>query len=197
MFLKMRYVDSWSTTVGAGAGQSYHYNGNSIFDPFAAAGGHQPYGYDQWLAFYSRYRVYGSKISVSFAVQPTLALQQAANLYVVPVTNNSVVSFASLREMPRCRGRMYTPQYARGPARIKHYASTAQIWGVSKATAATNQEFSADMGADPAAPWYWWVRVQGNSEVANVFSAGTTLNYTVILTYYVVLYDRKWLEQSA
>lgn len=39
---------------------------NSVFDPDFSTTGFQPYGFDQWSAFYDRYTVIGCKIRVTF-----------------------------------------------------------------------------------------------------------------------------------
>lgn len=42
------------------------YRANDMFDPEVALGGHQPMGFDQWMALYDHFTVIGSKISVKF-----------------------------------------------------------------------------------------------------------------------------------
>jgi len=39
---------------------------NDLFDPEHAFGGHQPLGFDQWMAHYDHYTVIGAKITVRF-----------------------------------------------------------------------------------------------------------------------------------
>lgn len=39
---------------------------NSLFDPDRSTAGFQPYGFDQWSAFYDKYTVIGAKIKVTF-----------------------------------------------------------------------------------------------------------------------------------
>ena len=63
--VKLRYVDSTATLDAAvGSSSSIVYRANSVYDPYYAAGGHQPMGFDQWAAIYSRYTVLGAKITV-------------------------------------------------------------------------------------------------------------------------------------
>jgi len=57
---------------------------NSLFDPDFSGAGAQPLGYDQWSAFYSRYKVLGVKWKVMFA-QPTSLIES-----IVSVTPNLV-----------------------------------------------------------------------------------------------------------
>lgn len=67
--VKLRYVDELrvSTTLGSANSKSLPYVANGMFDPYFPIGGHQPKGFDQWMAVYSHYNVVGSKISVKLA----------------------------------------------------------------------------------------------------------------------------------
>lgn len=201
MFVKLRYTDIWSFTLATGsAGTNYAYHGNSVYDPYVPIGGHQPYAYDVWLQLYARYRVYGSKITVQVFPQRGVNSDietntNGLNVYVVPVTDNTVVALNSISEMPRCRYRNALSVYPNRPARVKHYASTAQIWGVSKQTVRTNAEFSASTTANPASTWYWWLVVT-RPDNTNGGASPMPINFQVRLTYYVCFYDRIWLAQS-
>lgn len=67
--VKLRYVDELrvSTTLGSSLSKSLPYVANGLFDPYHPIGGHQPKGFDQWMAVYSHYNVVGSKITVKLA----------------------------------------------------------------------------------------------------------------------------------
>lgn len=41
-----------------------NYSANGMFDPNLSASGHQPLGFDQWMAFYNHYTVIASKLTV-------------------------------------------------------------------------------------------------------------------------------------
>lgn len=64
--VKLRYVDSTLTlNPAAGLTQTIAYRANSVYNPYFPAGGHQPMGFDQWAAIYTRYVVVGAKITVT------------------------------------------------------------------------------------------------------------------------------------
>ena len=46
-----------TTITGGLSGTGVNISLNDIFDPNKTGGGHQPYGHDQWTAFYTRYKV--------------------------------------------------------------------------------------------------------------------------------------------
>lgn len=198
-FVKLKY--SWvhnatlGTAVGAQVDTAMH--GNSVYDPEFSTFGHQPYGFDQWAALYQRYRVHGSKAIVHVAPQTvtTAAANNFTTTYLLPVTNSSVLHSQTLSEMPRCRTRTQWVTNVTRPAKLKAYASTAQIFGVSRVTAKTNAEFSAQTTANPLSPWYWWI-VTERADRATAGANAIPMMYRITVIYYVEFYFRTWLGQS-
>ena len=76
--VELKYVDNLIFPGGAGSGVQFHaYRANSIFDPDAAVGGHQPMYMDQLALFYTTYSVLSSTITCKFtnsSFQPWVAL---------------------------------------------------------------------------------------------------------------------------
>lgn len=62
--VRMRYVDAVNLNPAAGAANSNVYAANDLFDPDVSGVGHQPLGFDQWMAFYDHFTVLGSKCIV-------------------------------------------------------------------------------------------------------------------------------------
>lgn len=64
--VKLRYVDELriTSTIGNSNTQSVPFVANGLFDPYYPIGGHQPKGFDQWMAVYNHYNVLGAKINV-------------------------------------------------------------------------------------------------------------------------------------
>lgn len=61
----LTYCGEHVTSVGAsGAVGNFQYALNSVYDPYVTAGGHQPMGFDQLMAFYQFCRVYAAKVTV-------------------------------------------------------------------------------------------------------------------------------------
>lgn len=53
---KMAFKYSDTVTIDADSGANfvyYAYSCNGMYDPQVAVGGHQPYGFDQYMAFYN------------------------------------------------------------------------------------------------------------------------------------------------
>jgi len=64
--VKLRYVDELRLVSNVGSSNTYSvpFTANGMFDPYFPLGGHQPKGFDQWMAVYNHYNVVGAKINV-------------------------------------------------------------------------------------------------------------------------------------
>ncbi len=64
--VKLRYVQeiTLTTPTTTGLSTSLPFVANGCYDPFYPIGGHQPKGFDQWMAVYANYNVLGSKCSM-------------------------------------------------------------------------------------------------------------------------------------
>jgi len=77
MITKLVYKDNINLT-GVNPTDFAVWNGrlNSLYDiDYAIVNGHQPLGYDQWGAFYQKYRVYKAVVSVTFINNSTTGVQ--------------------------------------------------------------------------------------------------------------------------
>lgn len=54
-------------SLGSIVTSAHEFRLNSPYDPYYSGGGHQPRGFDQWAAFYRRYRVTQAKLSFQCA----------------------------------------------------------------------------------------------------------------------------------
>lgn len=64
--VKLRYVQEITLTTPSttGLSKSLPFVANGPYDPYYPIGGHQPKGFDQWMALYSNYNVLGSKCTM-------------------------------------------------------------------------------------------------------------------------------------
>lgn len=73
------------------------YRANSLYDPYVGLGGHQPRGFDQLIALYSRFIVYKSKIRVQFISQAA-AGTLGTNSYVALATISGGGTFPEMND---------------------------------------------------------------------------------------------------
>lgn len=93
---KLQYCDVLDLTAVAGTPALYQYRLSSLFDPDLTSIGHQPMWFDQLAAVYTRYRVLGAKITVTF-IPPHVNDTEANDKgpYLVGITTSESSTFAS------------------------------------------------------------------------------------------------------
>lgn len=77
--VRMRYATRLNLDPPAsGAPVHNGFLANGMYDPNTAFGGHQPMGFDQWMAVYNHFTVLGSKITVRYVPNTTTAFAPIA-----------------------------------------------------------------------------------------------------------------------
>lgn len=165
------------------------YRGNSIFDPDFGTGSTKAQGYDQWAAFYRRFRVIASKIELWIDGNSS----NETGLIIVPLnTNSSITTPKQAIELSMNNiatlGRLDT----NGSQYLKSYQKTSKMIGVPEIAPYIERDYSAAFGNNPNRAWYWHVfayDARGTAQAVNI-----TINTKI--TYYVELYDRETLVNS-
>lgn len=142
---RLVYVDNVTIDVPSTGLYTFHsFRVNSIYDPDSTGFGHQPYGHDELAKLYKRYRVTGSKITVT-------AMPGAGNSNFamgIKQTNSSVIATSPLilQEQPGFRYRLFgngtqtpTPRIT-SKWSLKKYAGRAMMDDI----------YAADFGVTPA-----------------------------------------------
>lgn len=180
--VKMKYAQNFNTAVGTA--YNWQMNLNSIFDPDATGGGHQPYGHDQLAVLYNRYRV----ISCSYVLT---AYSGSTGICYGCMPANDIKTFGSvseLRENPRAR---FTTQYPGGSStKIVGKVYLPAITGRSKNQYMSDDRYMAVFGASPQE------QIVLNMAALDLAEAGTNINWTVTLEYTVECFDVRPLAQS-
>lgn len=163
--------------------QVYYFRGNSLFDPDFSGIGGQPTGLDQWANFYNKYKVYASKIQVTFLAAATTAPSGNCMVSVTPTTNDSYIpDYSVIPTIPYSRTRMLTPVSAGGnPVYIKNYIGTKKVTGDNS----LDDLYESDIGNNPSSEWYWMIRGDTVDQTTNV-----SIDIQVTVTYYCELFDR-------
>jgi len=89
----MRYVESFNIASTTGSLATYEWGANDLFDPNITGGGHQPYGFDQWVGtFYNKATVMKSQIHAHVASNGVPIL---FGVYFARSTASSTISTAT------------------------------------------------------------------------------------------------------
>jgi hypothetical protein len=184
--IKMRYVSDIVLNPAAGSTASYVYSCNGMYDPDITSTGHQPMGFDQWMAFYQHYTVLGSKLSCSFASSNADLTTGAAIVGVAQRATSTAVSTNSstLRERPNTRWRYLRPLYSGQRTTVTSRFSARKFFGKPKGGVLTEIDLKGNASSNPAEEAYWHIFAAGVQDTydAGVISVNITLSFVAMLT---------------
>lgn len=161
----------------------------SMYDPRYAASGNQPLGFDQWAAFFQRYRVYGLGWEVC-AINK--ALNVATDVWVITKSNSTATSGTDLlAEKTNIHKIVGLSGGGAAIKCLKGYSSVARAWGLKKSAIQTDEDFQALTSANPAKMAYLQIYSQGTD-----MSSSYDVQFRVRLTFYCEFFDRVQLNQS-
>lgn len=144
MEVTLKYASNLTIVTTTGLAYDHQYNLNSIFDPDRTGTGHLPLAYNQWSAFYSRYRVDGARVRVSWLNSSSLG--QMCSI----VGSNNTPSLTSPElaiENPLSLSRGMAQNQ---PAVIlTRYYNLANVAGVTRIVYNADDRFQAPFGSSP------------------------------------------------
>lgn len=187
---KLRYNHNFSVTTISGVPRLTVYRLNSVYDPEYATGGAQPLGFDQWATLFSRYKVYGSKLTLKFH-NMNAGVGGLARICLVPTLQAAALTASDIAEAIEQPYAKNTIQGWYIPAKLSSYMSVEKILGLNKKTVEIDTGFSALVTDNPGNEAFWHIYVQ-SADPAVV----ATYWLTVTITYYVEFYDRRPLDRS-
>lgn len=192
LFVKLNYSDLYTGTSTTGSVINQQFRGNSVFDPDRTGTGHQPYSLDQWAAMYGTYRVHASSIEIRMLPTNTTTIQTANwQMSVYPAANYTAGDTPIVvTELPYAKSKIGNV-YDTDKMLIKHYMSTAKIFGVDKKAIGVEDNYSALISANPVDTWDWVVDFCTADQATT-----STVLFQAKLTYYVSFEDRKTIAQS-
>lgn len=193
--VKLAYIGTYNLQSNLGVTIPQIFRGNGAYDPDYTGAGGQPTGYDQWSAFYAKYRVIASSVSVKFVSQSSTAVSYSSICYVVP--SKQIYSPGSITAKE-----LITNKYARyrinasssgsdAVSNVRHYISTKKITGTPEDK---DEHYTAAVTTTPAEEWYWSVGVVPLNYA--VSSTDVSVHALVTVNYYIEFFDRKLINDS-
>lgn len=187
---RLKYFDqvSLNPTVGSNV-STYSYKCNDVFDPDAQLGGHQPMGFDQYMAIYGRFRVVASKCSCIFLANDSTSLNSSAVCGILRTTSNSFPgSISVVVENDSCVYRAIQLGDTSRPISIKYNTKKSQ--GIKNIM--DNIELSGTSTGSPAIQDFYQIWIAN----ANPSNDAEPVDIQVQLTYWVVFSDPNLLALS-
>lgn len=187
---KIKYATQFSLIDGTGGlTTSYVFRGNSAYDPDYTGVGSQPVGYDEWSAFYGKYKVNASSIRLVFMSQSNSSPTANIMLSCTPTIDLTVTDPVQLSLNPYTRTRFIaTANGNAGVVHIKNYMASKKVFGDKTAN---DEDYEATISGNPFNQWFWKILAQSVDQ-------SSTINVQVFatITYYIEFSDRRQLNFS-
>lgn len=181
----MKYADIKALT-STGFSQTLRFNANGLFDPDSTGIGHQPMGFDQYMAFYQRYTVHGCKIEVSFTSFSS-DTRTFVSLRPVSATGTFLTSASPIMEQPDVTYAMIGSNVnSPSTVNLSSYMNLSKFFGEKL----TEDEYEGTTSGNPPTLALWDITAVEYSVNA------IQLDCLVELTYYVTLKEPRPLAQS-
>ncbi len=176
----MRYCTSVNLNPSAGGRDAHVFRANGLFDPDQSGIGHQPYGFDQWMAFYHHYTVTSSKITVTYLntqVTDSPASRSICGIHLDTSATAVTTNLDLLREQKDTRWGFTGQQTDKVNVNTK-FGSTVFFGRPS-----TNSEFLGTAASNPEDEAYYhvWVAADASGQDPAVTTCIVTLDYDVTL----------------
>lgn len=184
LFLKLPYnqrLPVFNTAIL----RAYSFRINSLFDPDATGIGTQPLGFDQWMNFYEKFEVRGSRIQVT-----VYNLSSTVTTEVIVYPSNSATAITATNtaiEQPYSRKMVSAGINSRAFSRMSNYITVKKLLGRQ----IQSVNYTGSESANPTVSLFWHT-------LAASIDGATNINIVmeVKLIYYVRLYKRISLASS-
>lgn len=178
--VRLRYVDTFACSSGQLTPFILQIRGNAAYDPEVGTGGGSPDYFTEWADHFDFYRINASKIKVTFVN----GAQTHPNVCILPAPSD--LSFGSnvltdIQEVRNAKSMIIGSQNGSGAVKtMKHYATTAGVFGLKKMVVATDDPYQASTAGNPGRQWYWNILLQDIAEASNL-----SVNMRVEVIYYI------------
>lgn len=183
------------TSMSLSPGAGYKYKLNSLYDFRDANGGHQPLGFDQYSAFFQKYRVHATKVKVTW-YDPGNMNGQVMKVALYAAGHNTNLSnnqsFELLDELPGAKtSTLSTAPGAMWRTSLSAYYKMHRLQGVSKTEYNTDLNNEAFVTQDPGSmPLLYILAWDPNGPSA------ATVWFEIKATFYASVFRKNPLGQS-
>lgn len=186
VFTKLKYVQQISLDPAAGSFSDHTFRANDCFDPDFSGAGHQPRGFDQWMANYSKFVVVGSKMTVKASTNSTGSIDTviAVRTNTLSTSPGSTIDFLEDRKN---RYKILAPNASEGLTLSTNYSH--KTWLRSKPL--TDDTAHGNSTGSPTNLVYFQV-LAGAMDVNNP----AQVDFVVEIDYLVCFFDPLLLPES-
>jgi len=191
LYTKLRFNDSLDLTNDLQSSRSFAFAMNGIHECLIGVGG-QPLGKDQWGAFYQRYQVLASKMSITILSGAGVGNSPRAEICLYPTSDAIALSFPSCKEQPYMRHRYLTGGQNNWMGKISQYITTRKLQGRVSEDNNYTGVLPEGLSNNPVTQLFWQV-------VVRTLDPGDFLDHYISfdITYFVKLYQPRSLLTSS
>lgn len=175
------YVTHFTLNSGGASHDAKVFKVNSIYDPDALLGGHQPFGHDTYETLYKKYLVKGCKLSATFFRKATGSVPVKCSIFF---DKNGMLdnNLDTKTEQVHGRNIKMLLTNTREKAVVNAYYTPGTFFDV--VNAADDHQMSAPFGTDPILPAYAmvWCQAADRSTPFDVIDVELKLEFSVELT---------------
>lgn len=183
-----------ASTGASGAFASYLLAPNSAYDPFASNGANQPRFFDQLMALYKSYTVYGCKIRMKILSRSTSS-GSTTRMIAFPSAESTIPisdAYADAREFPYqmvwdVAGSTVTPIVGNLTDKQEKslYFDVAQFFGRDRQGLMDEANFSGTSSTNPASLLYFYIAIQ-ELAATNVQTMTVEVQFTQYISFRTV-----------
>lgn len=190
--VRLRYVEYVSLDPAIGSVAYDTISATNLFDPYSAPGGHQPLGFDQWMAFYNHFMVLGAKCTAHVDVANTGANDGICA--VMKLSDSGTVPSSSLNQAIEQNKNNYKFLTSRSGSKslgnVSCYYSPKKFFGLKNPR--DEHDLRGDGVSGPTENAYFQLQIYGTNPSDNP----TAVNVRFICDYVCLLTERKDMPQS-
>lgn len=186
----LKYCEAYvNIDPGVGSSAAYVFSCNDVYDPNYTGTGHQPTGFDQWMSFYNRFVVLGSKIKATFSSLDAETLDTVVGIAIFdgPSTTTTTEKYM---EQPQTSWSVLPAGSGANPTStvssfdLKTYAAGVNL--------RDNDLLQGNQSASPSRKWYFHVFAGATGAAENP----SAVKATVEIEYLVQFFEPKTLDLS-
>jgi hypothetical protein len=167
--VELHYNDSCTLDPAISTPAVFVFKANDCYDPNYTSTGHQPLGYDNLGALYSRYCVLESWIKVTFCPKSTTDTVQNLGGICLSSSNTLGTSLYEILEQPLNKYTAFrnSSTYG-GPRSVDHHVLVSAFTGIKDPN--SSPSLSALTSASPTDPIYWvvWASAEDETNTAAI-----------------------------
>jgi hypothetical protein len=169
--VKMRFCEQFTIDPSTGVAQGYIFRANSCFDPNETGTGHQPLGFDQWMAFYDHYTVLENSIKVTCHAPGEGVVGTNAGFLAIVLKDNSSSLTGNLLNVLAEQGRSKTTPFTvaggnKGVVTLSHRVNIRKFFG--RTDIMDNSDLKGNISLNPVEQLYWHILVASADNGANL-----------------------------